>query len=98
MPDEQPTSWRTIVYGTPVLTTDGVHMSPRGNRLMAREIVRVLPGVDDEFSTVPPQIVGLDGEQLRAVQFRQDTNNPELPEPASLTIFGVAALALLRRR
>ncbi len=57
------------------------------------------PGVDDEFSTVPPTIAGLDGVNLGRLQFRQDTNNPIVPEPASVTLLlGGLALALVRRR
>ncbi|MGH9341483.1 MAG: SGNH/GDSL hydrolase family protein [Acidobacteriota bacterium] len=33
-----------------LLTTDGVHMNPRGNRLMAREIVRVLGATNRELA------------------------------------------------
>ena len=60
---------------------------------------RVLPDTADEFSTVPPRITGLDGVNLASVEFRQDTNNPLVPEPGSLTmICGISVLGLLRRR
>jgi hypothetical protein len=57
-------------------------------------------GVADEFTTVPPPVAGLNGDNLRELIFRQDTNNPIVPEPAAavLLLVGGATIWLLRRR
>jgi hypothetical protein len=58
-------------------------------------------GIDDEFTTVPPVVAGLDGDNVRVLTFRQDSNNPiVVPEPATATavLVGGAASLLLRRR
>lgn len=57
-----------------------------------------LPGFEDEFSTIPPQPGGLDGENLRTISFYQDTNNPIIPEPSVLILLTSGGLLFLRRK
>jgi len=57
-----------------------------------------LPGFDDEFTTIPPQPGGLDGDNLRTFSFFQDTNNPIVPEPFTLVLLAGGAVLTLRRR
>ena len=57
-----------------------------------------LSGIGDEFTAAPVQVAGLDGENLWALQFRQDTNNPVVPEPSVSAILACAGLLALRRR
>jgi hypothetical protein len=57
-------------------------------------------GINDEFTTVPLAPAGLDGDNLRVLTFRQDTNNPIVPEPATaaLMLVGAAAMLFVLRR
>ena len=57
-----------------------------------------LPDFVDEFTSVPPQRGGLDGDNLRTISFYQDTNNPIVPEPISLALLAAGSLIALRRR
>ena len=41
---------------------------------------------------------GLDGINLRSLSFLQDTNNPIVPEPATLGLLLIGAAALIVRR
>ena len=57
-----------------------------------------LGGIIDEFTTFPASQAGLDGENIRLLEFRQDSNNPIVPEPASIGMIGLGMLLLMRRR
>jgi hypothetical protein len=50
-----------------------------------------------EFDTGAFRQAGLDGENLARYSFIQDTNNPIVPEPASLALLSLGGLMLLRR-
>jgi len=52
---------------------------------------------DGEFDTGAFRRSGLDGENLARYSFIQDTNNPIVPEPASLALLSLGGLLLLRR-
>jgi hypothetical protein len=54
-------------------------------------------GIIDEFTTAPPTVAGLDGENIRAFEFRQDSNNPIVPEPATIALLSLGGLVLMRR-
>jgi hypothetical protein len=50
--------------------------------------------IDDEFLTAQPEPVGLDGDTLQVFEFRQDTNNVVVPEPAAVGLAMVALIGL----
>lgn len=77
----------------------GVNAPPVGDefRWLQADFV-VMPPDPTEFDPTPPRISGLDGTQVRTVQFYADTNNPIIPEPASLLLLAVSGLVALRRR
>lgn len=50
---------------------------------------------DSEFITAQPQPVGLDGINLRAWEFRQDTNSVIVPEPGSVGLLMVTLAVLM---
>ena len=57
-----------------------------------------LPGFEDEFTSAPPQQGGLDGIELRSINFFQDTNNPIVPEPMTLVFLGAGAAFVFTSR
>jgi hypothetical protein len=59
---------------------------------------QILPPIEGEFDTRPPQPAGLDGINMAVLEFIQDTNNPIVPEPASAALLAVCGLMMWGRR
>ncbi len=84
-----------VLYESQVAVTPN---DPVGDEFRYLNVRFLLFGDHDEFTTAPLGIAGLDGANLRSLSFLQDTNNPIVPEPATLALLSIGAAALIVRR
>ena len=59
----------------------------------------IFANVDVQFRPLAggPNFAGLDGDLFTVFEFFQDTDNPRIPEPASMALLVTGALSLTRR-